>query len=45
MLTHAGKYYNSLLGEANIVATVRHFSLMQNLLMIFLPLPKELFKC
>ena len=23
MLTHAGKYYDSLLGEANIVATVR----------------------
>ena len=24
MLTHGGKYYDSLLGEANIVATVRN---------------------
>ena len=38
MLTHAGKYYDSLLGEANIVATVRfralNFFIIKTLLII-----------
>ena len=41
MLTHAGKYYDSLLGEANIVATVRfralNFFIIKTLLIMTEP--------
>ena len=48
MLTHAGKYYDSLLGEANIVATVRfralNFFIIKTLLIITRTEPNLTFK-